>query len=139
MSQRLTQVARSVGINIQSGGKIGSTRDAHRLMHLGQSKSSSVQNALVDKLFEAYHELEKDISSRDTLRDIAVDAGLDGVEVGKWLNSNSARDVVDAEASNNRKMGVSGAPTFVIQGVHRLDGALDPEDFLEMFVKVKAT
>ena len=137
MSRRLTRDASSVGINIRYGGKIGSTRDAHRLIHLGQSKSSEVQNALVEKLFEAYHELEKDISSRDTLRDIAVDAGLDGVEVGKWLDSDLAGDIVDAEALSSRKMGVSGVPLFVIQGMHRLDGAQDPQDFLEMFIKVK--
>ena len=81
MSNRVNQVALSVGINFKSGGKIGSTRDAHRVIHLSQTKSPDIQNALVEKLFEAYHELEKDISSWDVLREIAVDAGLDELEV----------------------------------------------------------
>lgn len=137
MTQRVTQIGRSVGINFKSGGKIGSTRDAHRLIRLSQTKSSNVQNALVDKLFEAYHELEKDISSQDVLREIAIDAGLDGPEVDECLNSSVGGDSVDDEALNNRKMVNSGVPTFIIQGVHRVDGTQDPQEFLEMFINVK--
>ena len=137
MTQRLTQIARSVGINLKFGGRIGGTRDAHRLIHLSQTKSLDVQDALVEKLFEAYHELEKDISSPDVLRAIAIDAGLDGPEVEEWLNSGLGGDIVDAEAMENRKMGTSGVPIFVIQGVHRVSGAQDTQEFLEIFIKVK--
>lgn len=137
MIQRLTQIGHSVGIDFKSGGKIGSTRDAHRLTHLSQIKSPEVQDALVEKLFEAYHELEKDISSPNVLREIAVDAGLNGSEVGEWLNSNLGGDTVDTEALKNREIGISGVPMFIIQGVHRIDGARDVQEFLEVFTKVK--
>jgi predicted DsbA family dithiol-disulfide isomerase len=137
MTLRVTQIGRSVGINFKSGGKIGSTRDAHRLIRLSQTKSSNVQKALVDKLFEAYHELEKDISSQHVLREIAIDAGLDGPDVDECLNSSLGGDGVDDEALKNREMVNSGVPTFIIQGVHRVDGAQDPQEFLEIFIKVK--
>ncbi|KAI9848700.1 MAG: hypothetical protein M1837_006787 [Sclerophora amabilis] len=137
ITQRVTQIGRSVGINFKSGGKIGSTRDAHRLIRLSQTKSPDVQNALVDKLFEAYHELEKDISSQDVLREIAIDAGLGGAEVDECLNSSLSGDTVDDEALKNRKMVNSGVPTFLVQGVHRVDGSQDPQEFLEAFIKVK--
>ena len=137
MTQRFIQIGRSVGINLKFGGKIGSTRDAHRLIHLSQTKSSDVQNALVDKLFEAYHELERDISSQDVLREIAKNVGLDGPEVDEWLSSSLGGDNVDDEALENRKMVNSGVPLFIIQGVHRVDGAQDPQEFLEIFIKVK--
>ena len=137
MTQRVNQIGRSVGINFSSGGKIGSTRDAHRLVHLSQSKSPDVQDALVNKVFEAYHELEKDISSQDVLGEIARDAGLDGSEVDEWLNSSVGGDLVDAKAESNRKLVTSGVPTFIIQGKHRVDGAQDVEEFLETFIKVK--
>ncbi|KAM0798675.1 putative thioredoxin [Usnea florida] len=137
MTQRVNQIGRSVGITFSSGGKIGSTRDAHRLVHLSQSKSPNVQDALVNKLFEAYHELEKDISSQDILREVARGAGLDGSEVDEWLNSSVGGDVVDAQAESNRKLVTSGVPTFIIQGKHRVDGAQDPEEFLQTFVNVK--
>ena len=137
MTQRVNQIGRSVGINFSSGGKIGSTRDAHRLVYLSQSKSPDVQDALVDRLFEAYHELEKDISSRDLLRDIARDVGLDGSEVDEWLNSSVGGDLVDAKAKSNREPVTSGVPMYIIQGKHRVDGAQDVEEFLQTFIKVK--
>ena len=137
MTQHLTQIGNSVGINFKPGGKIGSTRDAHRLIHLTQTtKSPAVQDALVEKLFEAFHELEKDISSKEVLREIAVDAGLGGPEVEEWLDSDLGGDTVDAEALASRRDG-SGVPRFIIQGVHRVSGAQDSQEFLEIFVNVK--
>ena len=137
MLQHVNRVGCSVGINFKSGGKVGSTRDAHRLIHLSQAKHPAVQNSLVDKLFEAYHELEKDVSSVDVLREIAIDAGLNGSEVAEWLNSSFSAMDVDGEVMESRKVVESGVPTFIIQGVHRIDGAQDPEQFLEIFIKVK--
>ena len=137
MTKRVNQIALSVGINFKSGGKVGSTRDAHRVIHLSQTKSPDIQNALVEKLFEAYHELKQDISSRDVLSEIAIDAGLDEAEVDEWLSSGLAGDVVDDEAFKNRKMVTLGVPRFIIQGVHLVDGAQDPQEFLEAFMKVK--
>ena len=142
MMRRLAQVGHAVGIDFKFGGRHGSTRDAHRLTLLSQTtttaSSHEIQDRLVEKLFEAYHELEKDISSPDVLREIAVDAGLDGSEVREWLGSdNRGGDTVDAEARRNREAGVSGVPMFVIQGEHRVDGARDVEEFLELFIKVK--
>ena len=137
ITQRVNQIGHSVGIDFKFGGKIGSTRDAHRLVHLSQTKTNpNVQNVLVEKLFEAYHELEKDISSTEVLREIAIGAGLDGSEVDEWLNSNLGGDSVDAEALENRKE-ASGVPRFMIQGTHRVDGAQDVQEFLDVFIKVK--
>lgn len=137
--QRMSQIGRSVGIAFRGGGKIGSTRDAHRLIHLSQAKQSlDIQNALVEGLFEAYHELEKDISSHEVLREIATGAGLDGSEVDRCLSSGSSKDQygVDDEAQRNKKT-VGSVPVFFIQGVHRIDGAQDITDFLEIFAKVR--
>ena len=137
MTQHVNQIGTSVGINFKPGGKIGSTRDAHRLIRLTQTtKSPAVQNALVEKLFEAFHELEKDISSKEVLREIAVGAGIGGPEVEEWLHSDLGGDSVDAEALASRREG-SGVPRFIIQGVHRVSGAQDSQEFLEIFVKVR--
>ena len=136
--QRMNQIGLSVGILFKAGGKIGSTRNAHRLIRLSQSKSSDIQNTLVEQLFEAYHELEKDISSQEVLREIAIDAGLDGPEVDECLSSGSSvgEYSVDYEAQKNKET-VGSVPVFFIQGKHRIDGAPDPTDFMEVFVKVR--
>lgn len=137
-TKRMLQAGKSVGISFKWGGKIGSTRDAHRLMYLSRSKSPQVQRAIVDGLYAAYHELEKDISTKDVLREISVKAGLEASEVDNWLDSDIGADSVDEEARQVReRIAGSGVPTYFIRGVHRVDGAQDMSDFMDAFIKVK--
>ncbi|CAM1511840.1 Fc.00g093530.m01.CDS01 [Cosmosporella sp. VM-42] len=136
--ERMDQIGRAVGINFEPGGKVGDTRHAHRLVHLSRTKAREVQNSLVEKIFEAYHELEKDISNKEILRELATESGLDVAEVDEWLNSDMDESIVDKEEQENREaVADTGVPTYVIQGVHQVDGAKDIEDFMEMFIKVK--
>ncbi|KAI0971337.1 DSBA-like thioredoxin domain-containing protein [Xylaria arbuscula] len=138
-TNRVEQAGRAVGIHFKQGGKIGPhTRDAHRLVYLSRSKSPEVTNAIVEKIFEAYHEHEKDISSLDVLREIALEAGIEKCEVDEWLSSDAAAGSVDEEARAFReKVVASGVPSYFIQEVHRLDGAQDADDFMEIFAKLK--
>ncbi|KAL1848786.1 hypothetical protein Plec18170_007797 [Paecilomyces lecythidis] len=87
---RMSQIRRSVGIHFRGGGKIGSTRDAHRLVHFIQAKAlqpasggDDTTSIVVEKLFEAYHELEMDISDQAVLKSLSVDAGLNPDEVAE--------------------------------------------------------
>jgi predicted DsbA family dithiol-disulfide isomerase len=137
LTQRMNQLGLSVGIGFKSGGKIGSTRCAHVLIHLSQTRSPEIQDTVVEKLFEAYHELEKDISSLEILGEIAISAGLDGSEVEDLLRSNAGETQVDEEARKNREIATSGVPLFIIQGEHQINGAQDPSEFMEAFIKAK--
>ncbi|KAI0489714.1 DSBA-like thioredoxin domain-containing protein [Xylaria cf. heliscus] len=138
-TKRVEQAGRAVGIHFKHGGMIGPhTRDAHRLVYLSRGKSPEITSALVEKIFTAYHELEKDISSLDVLREIALEAGMDKAEVDEWASSNAAVDSVDEEAKVFReKVAGSGVPSYFIQDRYRLEGAQDSDDFMEAFVKVK--
>ncbi|KAI1351396.1 DSBA-like thioredoxin domain-containing protein [Xylaria sp. FL0043] len=107
-------------------------------LYLSRGKSPELTNALVEKIFEAYHGLEKDISSLDLLRDIALEAGFEKCEVDEWLSSKAAAESVDEEAKVFReKVTDSGVPCYIIQDLYRLDGAQDADDFMEVFVKFK--
>lgn len=138
-TRRVEQAGRAVGIPFKHGGLIGPhTRDAHRLAYLSRSQPPEITNLLVEKIFEAYHELEKDISSFDVLSGIALEAGLEGVDVDQWRNSSIAADDVDEEATVFReKVAGAGVPCYFIQGHHRLEGARDVDEFMEVFVKIK--
>jgi predicted DsbA family dithiol-disulfide isomerase len=138
-TNRVEEAGRSVGINFKHGGKIGHTRDAHRLISRSQEKGmpSEVRDALVEGIFEAYHELERDISNKEVLRDIAMRSGIEELEVHEWLNSDMDTTAVDEEAQHNREKVSNGVPTFFIQEHHRVDGAQDIQEFLEVFVKAK--
>ncbi|PLB47713.1 thioredoxin-like protein [Aspergillus steynii IBT 23096] len=147
LMNRMDQIGRAVGIRLNHHGKIGSTRDAHRLILLSQiedkkrdqSHSGELQDAMAEKLFQAYHEQAKDISDREVLREIGRDVlGLQAAEVDAWLNDEDNGRRVDYEAQRNREQVSSGVPVFLIQGKeHRVDGAQDIEDFMELFVKIR--
>ncbi|GJC93168.1 DSBA-like thioredoxin domain-containing protein [Colletotrichum higginsianum] len=141
LTRRMEQVGRSVGINFQWGGKIGpNTRGAHRLVRLSRAKGPEATADMVEKLFKAYHELEKDIAEEEVLRAVASDAGLDSAEVEGLLKSETGLDEVDNDEKRGRDIsGGAGVPLFVIQDSHRLDGAQDASDFYEAFVQVKET
>jgi predicted DsbA family dithiol-disulfide isomerase len=106
------------------------------LVQLSETKSTDVQNALVDGLFAAHNELELDISSRAVLREVAIGAGLDGFEMDEWLGSDVDGTKVDDGAQKNREM-YGSVPTFIIQNEHWVDGAQDPQDFMEIFIRLK--
>ncbi|KAI1384302.1 thioredoxin-like protein [Hypoxylon trugodes] len=140
LTRRMERAGRAAGIEFRWGGKIGpDTRQAHRLIRLAALKG--VANDVVEGLFEAYHSLELDISEREVLRGIAIRGGIDDTEIDEYLDSDEDAELVDEVAMKNKeKYRGSGVPTFVIKGQHgeyRLEGAQDPMDILEVFIKVR--
>jgi predicted DsbA family dithiol-disulfide isomerase len=136
--QRLADVGRDVGISFKFGGKTGNTRDSHRLIQLGKSKSPAVQTRVVEELFAAYFENEGDITSHEVLKNAGVKAGLDEKEVVEWLKSDKGGKAVDEEVERAQLNQISGVPNFTIQGKYEVGGAQDPGVFLRLFEKIKA-
>lgn len=140
---RMNQIGRSMGILFKAGGKIGSTKDAHRVIYYCQMSESekgadtATTNALVEKIFEAYHEREMDISDPDVLKELAADAGVSEDEVNRWLDASPA--AVDEEARRNKEEVKSGVPVYIVQDEHRIDSSGDIAELLEIFSKVKET
>ncbi|WAO85003.1 DSBA domain-containing protein [Fusarium falciforme] len=135
--RRMNQIGRSVGINFKSGGKVGDTRFAHSLAHLASTKEPEVLNAVVERIFQAYHELEKDISTKEVLREIAINSAIAAGEVDEWLDSEEQVKAVDDQAEKNKEfLAGTGVPNYTVQG-ERLDGQPDAEDFMEAFIKAK--
>ncbi len=137
--ERLSKVGKDAGINFKFGGKTGNTRDSHRLIQLGKSKSPEVQTRVVEELFSAYFENEGDITSHEVLTNAGVKAGLDEKEVKEWLASDKGGKAVDEEVEQAQLNQISGVPNFTIQGKYEVGGAQDPGVFLRLFEKIKAT
>jgi predicted DsbA family dithiol-disulfide isomerase len=136
--ERLTNAGREVGINFNFGGKTGNTRDSHRLIQLGKSKSPAIETRMVEELFAAYFEQEGDITDHEVLKNAAVRAGLDENEVVAWLKSDNGGKAVDEEVAQAQKNQIGGVPNFTIQGKYEVGGAQDPEVFIRLFEKIKA-
>ncbi|KAJ6096724.1 hypothetical protein N7486_007470 [Penicillium sp. IBT 16267x] len=151
---RLSAAGEGDGISFSFGGKTGSTRDSHRVIwYAGEEEAKGtqpggtatatgtgvggLQTRVVENLFRAYFEEEKNITDVKVLIEAAVQAGLDGGEVTKLLESGVGAEQVDAEAFTASRRLVSGVPHFTVQGKYVVEGADDPERFLEVFERVK--
>lgn len=148
---RLAAAGEGDGIAFKFGGNTGSTRDSHRLLWYageeeakkGSTDSASgviggLQTRVVEQLFRAYFEEEKNITDPAVLLDSAVGAGLDRGEVEKLLGSDLGGEEVDREAKDASRRLVTGVPYFSVQGKYSVEGADEPETFLEVFERVKA-
>ena len=137
MQERLAQLGKSDGIDFKFGGKTGNTRDSHRLIQLGKAKSPAVQTRVVEELFAAYFENERDITSHDVLVDAGVKAGLNATEVKEWLDSGRGGPEVDKEVQEAHEQSISGVPNFTIQDQFEIGGAQEPAAFMQLFERIK--
>ena len=120
MQERLSQIGKEEGINFKYGGKTGNTRDSHRLIQLGKTKGPQMQTRVIEELFAAYFENEKDI----TTQEILTEAGKGGPEV-------------DKEVQQARRQQITGVPNFTINGMYEVGGAQDPAAFVQLFERLK--
>lgn len=125
------------GINFSLKGKIGNTRDAHRLVQLAKTKSSESENRLISTMFRSHFEEDCDITSQDALVAIGEKAGLDRSEVKDWLEQGKGGSEVDREVEEAYGKGIHGVPNFSINGQYNVEGAQDVQKFLEVFARAK--
>lgn len=133
----MTQSGLADGINFKWGGKTGPTRDSHRLVQLGKKKSPQIQTRVIEELFAAYFENEKDITSHEVLIEAAVKAGLEKEEVKTWLEDGSGGSEVDEEVKEAVGEGISGVPNFKINDRFDVSGAQEPAAFVQLFERLK--
>ncbi|KAJ5126166.1 hypothetical protein N7526_008343 [Penicillium atrosanguineum] len=129
MFKRLSAVGESDGISFKFGGNTGSTP---RL-------ASAALTRVAEKLFKAYFEDEKNITDVRILEEAGVEAGLARGSVKGLLDSEDGGAEVDGEAKMASRRLVSGVPYFEVQGKYCVEGADEPETFLEIFEKIKET
>jgi len=128
-----------VGIDFKYGGKIGNTRDSHRIIAEAGARGGDLQDRLVNALFHSYFEVNEDISSKEVLARIATEVGLfksqeEGV---KFLMSEQRGPEVDKEVEFNQyRRGISGVPHFII-GNEEVGGAQDPKVFEQIFAQLE--
>lgn len=147
---RLSAAGEADGIAFKFGGNTGATRDSHRLLwYAGEEEAKKtaaadsgviggLQTRVVEQLFRAYFEEEKNITDPAVLLDAAVGAGLDRDEVQRLLDSDLGGTEVDQEAQTASRRLVTGVPYFSVQGKYSIEGADEPEAFLEVFERIKA-
>ena len=112
MQGHLARLGKQVGIDFAFGGKTGNTRDSHRLVQLGKTKSEDVQTKVVEQLFNSYFEANEDITNQEVLIARGVKAGLDETEVRDWMETGKGGKEVDREVVQANQKFIGGVPNF---------------------------
>ncbi|KAK2607970.1 hypothetical protein N8I77_006609 [Diaporthe amygdali] len=137
MTQRMRLMGQSEGICFSFQGKMGNTRDAHRLSQLAKTKGGDMQSKLMAEMMRSYFEESGDITSHDMLLDAAEKAGLDRAEAKEWLDEGKGGEEVDKSVEWAYAKGIQGVPHFIINDRYEIGGAQDVEAFLGEFVRAK--
>jgi predicted DsbA family dithiol-disulfide isomerase len=103
------------------------TLECHRLIWLAGREGK--QDDLVEYLFRAYFHDGRNIGERSVMLDAAEAAGIDRSEAERFLDSDEGRKEVMRELEHARRSGISGVPTFMVNGQPVISGAV-PHDRL---------
>ncbi len=122
MIERMTATAARDGLEFRLDvARSGSTFDAHRLLHLAAERAR--QHEVKERLFAAYLSEGRIIGDRDTLLDVAKDAGLDVTEARAVLDGDGYADAVRADEGEAAAFGITGVPFFVFDRRYGVSGA----------------
>ena len=139
MQRNIAEMAKAEGIEFNwEGANSGNTFNAHRLIHLAQSKG--LGNEAQEAFFYSYMTQGLAIGERETLEDVAARIGLNPVEVDDLLDSEEYADFVkfDQEVAHEQ-LKVTGVPFFVFDQRVALAGAQPKDVFLQVFEKALET
>lgn len=134
---RMAQLGAEEGFAFTFAGRIGPTRDSHRVVQLGARQGPAVADRVMREVMRMFFEEGGDICSWEDLATAAERAGLDRAEAMRWLEDGQGGDEVDREVEEAARMGVKGVPKFVINGKHEVDGAGDVSAMLEQLVAAR--
>jgi predicted DsbA family dithiol-disulfide isomerase len=114
------------------------TRDAHRVIWLAGElpEDGGGQDAVVGRLFHAYHAEGAYLGDAETLTALAAEAGLPGDRVRAMLASGAGEAEVDRDLELARSLGISGVPFFLFEGAWAVSGAQPAEVFGEALREV---
>jgi predicted DsbA family dithiol-disulfide isomerase len=99
---------------------------AHRLLRWAGPR----QNDLAEALFRAYFQEGQDIGDHAVLAALAQTLDLDATD---FLASDEFDAEVRAEDANFRRLGISGVPSFALDGAVLFSGAYPAERMAEIF------
>ena len=104
------------------------TFNAHRL--IAKAQSQGVGDAMVERIFRAYFCERRQLNDVDTLSELAGEVGVDGVRA--LLASDDLTDDVRRDELEAQELGISGVPSFVLDGKFMIVGAQGSATMLDV-------
>ncbi len=108
---------------------LGNTFDAHRVLHA--AAAAGLQAQVKERLLRAYFTEGRALTDRDTLVELAGEAGLDRDGARAALADGAHAAEVRAEEREAAQLGITGVPFFVLGRRYAVSGAQPPELLLE--------
>jgi predicted DsbA family dithiol-disulfide isomerase len=112
------------------------TLDSHRLIYWAGLQGKSPQ--MKQRLMDLYFTEGADLTDREILVRAAADVGLDPDEVRARLASQEGVAETMLAADTAKEAGITGVPTFIIDGRYAVSGAQAPETLAQVFRKAVA-
>src|SRR4051812_25352727 len=100
------------------------TFDAHRLLWL--AGKLGVQDGVAESLFRGYFTGGADLNDRPTLIAVAAEGGIPTADAERLVAGDEGLSEVLAEEGRYKALGVSGVPSFFLDGVPAFSGAVEP-------------
>lgn len=137
--QYVETLAGQVGLKIAPDGIVCKPVHAHRLAVKAYMRGGQeLQTKFVEKVFETVFRDAKDISQREVLIDMALEAGVmeNKEEAEKFLDSMEHVECVKKMMEAARSSGVVGVPFIIIDGKWALNGVQPAECYVKLFRKL---
>jgi predicted DsbA family dithiol-disulfide isomerase len=134
----VSERAAEVGLDFRMDRALrANTLLAHRLIWMaGRPDSPVAQDAMKERLLEAYFHDGANIGDPDVLADCAAEVGFDRDEAREFLASGRGTDEVLAELDHASDNGITAVPTYVVNGRWAIPGAQEPETFAQVLRKM---
>jgi predicted DsbA family dithiol-disulfide isomerase len=113
-----------------------SSIDAHRLVHFAAGLGRA--EVVADAIFTAYFTDGLDIGSIDVLVAIGRECGLEPSATRPFLMSDEAVEHIHGDNLRAHRLGINGAPCFIVGRRHAIAGAQEPE-VIERLLDVAAS
>ena len=134
--ERLKQMADAYGMDFASTKRIYNTRLAHEATEFAREQGKG--NEFHRILFRKVYAEGADPSNWEALRAAAAEAGLDGEAMQRAVEGGAYTENVAEQVQFAYQIGVSGVPTYVINGRYAVVGAQPYEVFARVIEKLKA-
>lgn len=138
MQENIAKMAKAEGIDFQwQNTKAGNSFNAHRIIHLAQSKG--LGNQAEEAFFHAYMTEGLAIGEREVVEEIASRIGLENGEVEDVLDSNDFAEFIKYDENLAREqLNVQGVPFFIFNQKVALAGAQPDDILLDVLQKTQA-
>jgi predicted DsbA family dithiol-disulfide isomerase len=131
LDAQVAEAGRAVGLDFRHDRmqRTPNTVRAHRLIRFAEGP---LQHALVEALFRAYFHEGQDVGDTAVLAEVAAGVGLDAAE---FLAGQEQEEQVRAEDAYFRRIGISGVPSFALEGRVLFSGAWPADRMAELFAR----